>query len=306
MRRFGLFQELRKNWVLFLMLVPTLAFFIINCYLPMFGIYYAFTRFTFGKGLFGGEFVGFANFAYLFKSNTVWRLTANTLAYNFVFIVLGNFLQILVAVLLSLMTGKWYKKISQSVMLLPYFVSYVVVGTLAYNFFNYDYGMLNTLLKAWGFSPVDMYSNTTAFPFVIIFFQVWKGLGYGTIIYLAAILGIDTDLYEASGLDGANIFQQIRHITLPLLKPTFIILFLYAIGSILKGQFELFYQLVGMNGNLYATTDILDTYVYRALVGGSNFGMGTAAGVYQSVFGFVLIVVVNWCIKRKHPEYALF
>lgn len=306
MKKNGFLIEVKKNWELFLMLLPALAFFAINNYLPMFGIYYAFTRFNYGKGLFGSQFVGLDNFKYLFESNTILNITFNTVAYNFVFIVLGNFLQIFTAILISLMVGKGYKKISQSIMLLPYFVSFVVVGTLVYNFFNYDYGMLNTLLKSLHFSPVDIFNNARLFPIIIVGFNLWKGLGYGMIIYLAAILGIDTEIYEASYLDGANIFQQIRYVTLPLLKPTFIILFLYSIGSILKGQFELFYQLVGMNGNLFSTTDIIDTYVYRALIKGSNFGMGTAAGVYQSVFGFVLIMIVNTLIRRKNPEYALF
>ena len=306
MSKNGFLMEVKKNWVLFLMLLPAFVFFLFNNYLPMLGIYYAFTRFTYGKGLFGGQFVGFNNFKYLFESNTILSITFNTVAYNFVFIVLGNFLQIFTAVLISLMVGKWYKRAAQSIMLLPHFVSMVVVGVLAYNFFNYDYGMLNTLLKALHSQPVNVYSNTRLFPVIIVAFNLWKGLGYGMIIYLAAILGIDPEIYEASFLDGADVFQQIRYVTLPLLKPTFIILFLYSIGSILKGQFDLFYQLVGMNGVLFPTTDIIDTYVYRALLNGSNFGMGTAAGVYQSVFGFVLIVIVNAIIKRKTPEFSLF
>lgn len=306
MSKNGFLMEVKKNWVLFLMLLPAFVFFLFNNYLPMLGIYYAFTRFTYGKGLFGGQFVGFNNFKYLFESNTILSITFNTVAYNFVFIVLGNFLQIFTAVLISLMVGKWYKRAAQSIMLLPHFVSMVVVGVLAYNFFNYDYGMLNTLLKALHSQPVNVYSNTRLFPVIIVAFNLWKGLGYGMIIYLAAILGIDPEIYEASFLDGADVFQQIRYVTLPLLKPTFIILFLYSIGSILKGQFDLFYQLVGMNGVLFPTTDIIDTYVYRALLNGSNFGMGTAAGVYQSVFGFVLIVIVNAIIKKKTPEFSLF
>lgn len=306
MNKNGFLMEVKKNWVLFLMLLPAFVFFLFNNYLPMLGIYYAFTRFTYGKGLFGGQFVGFNNFKYLFESNTILSITFNTVAYNFVFIVLGNILQIFTAVLISLMVGKWYKRAAQSIMLLPHFVSMVVVGVLAYNFFNYDYGMLNTLLKALHFQPINVYSNTRLFPVIIVAFNLWKGLGYGMIIYLTAILGIDTEIYEASFLDGADVFQQIRYVTLPLLKPTFIILFLYSIGSILKGQFDLFYQLVGMNGVLFPTTDIIDTYVYRALLNGSNFGMGTAAGVYQSVFGFVLIVIVNAIIKRKTPEFSLF
>lgn len=299
-------NEMKKNWVLWVMLIPTFAFFFVNCYMPMFGIYYAFIKPEFGKGIFAGKFVGLDNFKFLFQTDTAWVITRNTILYNLVFIFVGNLLQVLFAVLISMMVGKWFKKAVQSVMLLPYFVSEVVVGTLSYNFFNYDYGILNTWLKSFGRAPQDLYNNPNVFPFVIIFFGLWKSLGYGTIIYLSSILGIDTELYEASNLDGANIFQQIRYITLPLLKPTFIIMLLYSLGNIMKGQFGLFYQLVGMNGQLFSTTDIIDTYVYRALMQGTNFGMSTAAGVYQSVFGFVLILITNTLVKRYHPDYALF
>ncbi len=302
----GVLQELKKNKVLFFMLTPTLIFFIINNYLPMVGIYYAFTKFDFRGGLFGSPFIGLKNFEFLYKSDTLINITKNTIEYNLIFIVIGNALQILTAVLLSLLIGKWFRKATQTLMFLPYFVSYVILSVLVYNLFNYEYGFINTFLKSFNIGPIDFYNTPGIWKFLIVIFYLWKWLGYGTVIYLAAILGISKDYYEAAEIDGANIFQQIRTITLPLLKPTFIILFLFSLGSIMKGQFELFYQMVGNNGNLYTTTDIIDTYVYRSLMVDFDIGMGTAAGLYQSLFGFILIMAVNYLVKRKNPEYALF
>lgn len=288
------------------MVAPTLLFFLINSYFPMIGIYYAFTRFSFKGGLFGSPFVGLSNFDFLFKSNVLLNLTKNTILYNLCFIFVGNILQIIAAILLSELIGRTFRKVTQTLMFLPYFVSYVILSVLVYNLFNYEYGFMNTFIKSMNGQPYDFYNNPAIWPFLITAFFVWKQLGYGTVIYLATILGISKEYYEAADIDGANIFQKIRHITLPLLKPTFIILVLFALGGIMRGQFELFYQMVGTNGVLYSVTDIIDTYVYRSLVSDFDIGMGTAAGLYQSVFGFVLIVTVNFIIKKKNPEYALF
>lgn len=306
MKKKGFLYELKKNKILFLMLLPTILFFLVNNYFPMVGIYYAFTRYDFIGGLFGSQFIGFKNFEFLFKSNVIWDITRNTVLYNLIFIFVGNAMQIFAAILLSRMAGKWFKKITQSLMFMPYFVSYVILSVLVYNLFNYEYGLINTFLTSLGMEPFDFYNTASFWPGLITVFYMWKWLGYGMVIYLATILGISGEYYEAAELDGANALQQVRYITLPLIKPTFIILLLFALGNIMKGQFELFYQMVGNNGNLYATTDIIDTYVYRSLMTDFDIGMGTAAGLYQSVFGFVLIVTVNYLVKRKNPEYALF
>ena len=306
MQKHGVINELKKNRVLFLMLSPTLLFFIINNYFPMIGIYYAFTRFNFKGGLFHSPFVGMANFDFLFKSNVLFNLTKNTILYNLAFIIIGNVLQLFTAILLSELIGRAFRKVTQTLMFLPYFVSYVILSVLVYNLFNYEYGFANTFLKSLNILSYDFYNNPKIWPFLIIIFYLWKWIGYGTVIYLATILGISKEYYEAAEIDGASIFQQIRHITVPLARPTFIIMLLFALGSIMKGQFELFYQMIGSNGVLFNVTDILDTYVYRSLVSDFDIGMGTAAGLYQSVFGFVLIMVVNTIIKKKNPEYALF
>ena len=306
MQNRGFIYELKKNKVLFLMLSPALLFFIINNYFPMIGIYFAFTRFNFKGGLYGSPFVGMDNFNFLFKSNVLFNLTKNTILYNLAFIIIGNVLQVLTAILLSELIGRVFRRVTQTLMFLPYFVSYVILSVLVYNLFNYEYGFINTFLKFINVFPYDFYNNPKIWPFLIVIFYLWKWIGYGTVIYLATILGISKEYYEAAEIDGASIFQQIRHITIPLVKPTFIIMFLFALGSIMKGQFELFYQMVGTNGVLFNVTDILDTYVYRSLMSDFDIGMGTAAGLYQSVFGFVLIMVVNTIIKKKNPEYALF
>lgn len=302
----GLWGELKKNWILFLMLVPTFLYFLINNYLPMVGVYYAFTNFNFRDGLWASPFVGMRNFEFLFKAD-LWRLTRNTVLYNIVFITLGNVLQIFFAILVSQAAVKWFKKTSQTLMFMPYFVSFVILRVIVYNLFEYQYGVVNSIITALGGSRIDFYNTPSYWPFLITIFHIWKGIGYGMVVYLATIMGIDSELYDAAKVDGANVFQQIRYITLPQLKPTFIILLLYALGGIMKGQFELFYQMVGNNGVLFNITDIIDTYVYRiAMTQPLNMGLGTAAGLYQSVFGFVLVVAVNWVVKKKNDEYALF
>ncbi|MEK4107642.1 ABC transporter permease subunit [Paenibacillus sp. FSL R5-0636] len=291
---------------MFLMLLPTLIFFLVNSYFPMVGIYYAFTQFDFNSSMFNSKFVGLQNFEFLWRSGTLVKLTMNTIGYNIAFIVLGNVLAIVCAILLSELNGKWFKKISQSVMFLPYFVSFVILSVIVYNLFNYDSGFLNTILTQFGLDPVDVYSKPWAWIFLIIIFYLWKNLGYSMVIYLAAITGISDEYYEAAKIDGANIFQRIWYITVPMLKSTFVVLLLFALGSIMKGQFDLFYQLIGNNGLLYNTTDILDTYVYRSLKVTFDVGMATAAGVYQSLFGFVLIMTVNYIIRKINDDYALF
>ena len=306
MTKQGFFHEVKKNRVLFLMLTPAILYFLIFRYIPMGGIYLAFTRFNYVDGIFGSPFVGMNNFRFLYISGALWTITRNTILYNIAFLIVGNVCQIAVAIFISEIVGRYFKKITQTLMFLPYFVSFVLVGLIVYSILNYETGLLNSILRSFGAGPVDIYGNITAWPFILVMFNTWKGLGYGSVIYLAAIMGIDREMYEAARIDGANIFKQIRYITLPMLKPTFIILVLLQLGNILRGQFELFYQIVGNNGTLFRVTDIIDTYVFRALVNNFDIGMGTAVGLYQSFFGFLLIITVNWIVKKVAPDYALF
>ena len=303
------FREISKKKVLYLMILPAIAFFMLFSYVPLVGIYYAFTNYNYAGGLFGSPFVGLANFRYFFNggfNSPVWMLTRNTVLYNLIFIFLGNILQCGIAIILTEIPGRIFKRFSQSAMLLPHFVSFVIVGTIAYNIFNYEFGSLNTLLKAMGMEPVNLYATPQAWPFILTFFNIWKGLGYGTVIYLSAIMGIDQEIYEAARIDGCDIFKEVRHMTLPLLKPTFIMLVLFALGGIMRGQFELFYQLIGRNGQLFPYTDIIDTYIYRSLNINFNIGLSTAAGLYQSIFGLITVLVSNAIIRKTNPDSALF
>lgn len=302
----GFFTEFRRNWILFLMLLPTFIFFMINAYLPMIGVYFGFTAFNFRDGLWASPFVGFKNFEHLFKAD-LFKLTRNTILYNLVFIGVGNVLQVIFAIFVSHITVRWLKRVSQTLMFMPYFVSFVILKVLVYNLFQYETGSINSLLVSLGMERIDFYNTPAYWPFLITLFYLWKNLGYGMVVYLATITGISDEYYEAAKIDGANIFQQIRYITLPHVKPTFIILLLYALGSIMKGQFELFYQLVGTNGLLYNITDIFDTYVYRiSTTQPLNIGIGTAAGLYQAIFGFVTIMVTNYFVKKRNEDFALF
>lgn len=299
-------KELKTNKVLFIMLIPAILYFFVNNYLPIVGIYFAFTKFNFSGGLFGSPFCGMENFRFLWESGKLTMLTVNTICYNIAFILCGNVLQIVCAILLSRIGSKYFRKITQSVMFLPYFVSYVILNVIVYNLFNYDVGFLNGVIRSMGGAPFDAYNTPGVWPVLMVIFYLWKQVGYGTVIYLATITSIDPELYEAAEIDGATVFQQIRYITVPLLLPTFITLLLFSLGSIMKGQFDLFYQVVGNNGVLYSVTDIMDTFVYRSLKQDFDVGMSTAAGLYQSVFGFIVIMVTNTLIKRSHPEQALF
>ena len=237
----------------------------------------------------------------------MWLLTRNTILYNLAFIILGNALQIFVAILSNEVKNKLFKKVAQTIMFLPYFISAVLVGLLAFNILNYDFGFLNSVIKFFGGDPIKVYSMPNAWWLIIVLVNLWQGTGYGSIVYFASICGIDSSIVEASEVDGANILQRIRYIILPSLKPTAIILFLFAIGGIMKGNFGLFYNLVGSsNSMLFPTTDIIETYVYRTLMNNFNFANSAAVGLYQSVFGFALVMFCNWVVKKIDEEYALF
>lgn len=298
---------LKKNKTLILMCLPAIIFFFIFSYIPMPGLYIAFINYNYALGIFKSPFVGLSNFKFLFLSGDLLRLTRNTVLYNLGFILCGNIFQIMLAIFLNEIGLKYYRKISQTIILLPYFISYVLVGLIAYNFLNYDYGVLNHFLKAIGQKPIEAYSNPDIWPFIIIATHLWKNAGYGSVIYFAAITNIDPEIIESSLIDGANAFQKIRYIILPLLKPTFVILLLFSLGGILRGDFGLFYNLVGSNNALlFQKTDIIETFVFRSLVNNFNFSLGSAVSLYQSVFGFMIVMFANWLIKKIEPEYSLF
>lgn len=299
-------KELRRKKILCLMLLPTIIYFIVFSYIPMPGAYVAFVDYNFGKGIFRSKFVGLKNFEFLIKTGDLWRITKNTFLYNLAFLAIGNIVQIAFAIMISEVRNKWFKKVSQSVILLPYFISMVIVGFFAYNIFNYQYGFANSMLTSLGFERHDFYSDQGIWKYIIVFFNVWHGAGYGMIVYMASITGISNDIYEAAQLDGATLGQKIRYITIPLLKPTFILLFLFGLGGILKGSFDLFYNLIGNNSVLFPQTDIIDTFVFRSLLGQFNFSQGAAVGFYQSIFGLIFVLAINALVKKIEPESALF
>ena len=295
-----------NNRTLILMCLPAIIFFFVFSYVPLPGLYLAFVRYNYADGMLRSPFVGFQNFRFLWMTGDLLRITRNTVLYNFAFIAFGNIMMITVAVLMNELRSKSFRKISQTLMFLPYFISYVLVGLFVYNILNYEYGTLNAIISALGGETVQTYSNVGIWKYVIVFTHLWKETGYGSIIYFAAIMGLSAEMYEAAEIDGASAIQRIRFITLPCLKPTFIILLLFALGGVLKGNFGLFFNLIGYNSLLYPSTDIIETFVFRALMVNFNFSTGTAVGLFQSFFGFTLVMTVNWIIRRIEPEYALF
>lgn len=288
------------------MLAPTILYMIVYFYIPMPGVYIAFVNYNLNKGIFGSKFVGFKNFEFLITNGDLWRITRNTLLYNLVFIFLGNFIQMIFAVLISELCCKWFKKLSQSIILLPTFMSMVIVGVFTYNLFNYDYGFINSVISSLGFEKIDFYSDPYVWKYIIVAFKLWAGTGYGMIIYLAAIAGFSQEIFEAAKIDGASDWGKLRYITLPMLKPTFVLLILFALGGVLKGSFDLFYNIIGNNSLLYPQTDIIDTYVVRSLIGQFNFTLGSAVGFYQSVFGLIFVLIVNFIVRKVEPDSALF
>lgn len=298
--------DLSHNRTKWLMLLPAAVAVILMCYIPMAGIVLAFKEYNYHDGIFGSPWVGLENFRYFFQSGKAFTTTRNTILYNIAFHFVNTFLEIVCAILLSELAGKWFKRITQSVMFLPYFISWVVVGAFIYNMLNYEFGAVNTLLRQLGMEPVDIYSKKALWPFILVAASAFKSVGYGTVMYLASIMNIDGQLFEAADLDGANMWQKIKYITLPCIRPTVVILFLLAIGTIMKGDFQMFWQVTGNNPMVLDVTDVIDTYVTRSLLNLQEFGMTSAAGLYQSVFSFILVLIANRIVKKVEPDYALF
>lgn len=300
------FRNVKKSRTLLLMCLPAVLFFIAFSYAPLPGIYVAFVRYNYRDGIFGSQFIGLDNFEFLINSGKLMELTKNTILYNLAFIFLGNAVAIFLAILLNEMQSKWFKKVSQTMMFLPYFISHVLVGLLVYNILNYDTGFVNVILTKLGLERWAPYSDPNVWPILIVIVQLWQTTGYNSVVYFASICGIDAEIIEAARVDGANAFQKIRYIILPSLKGTVIILLLMAMGGIVKGNFGLFYNLVGNNPLLHPTTDIIDTYVYRATIVDFNFSTASVVGLYQSIIGFLMVLGCNWVVKKIDPDYSLF
>lgn len=302
------FSEILKNKYLYLLMLPGILFFLIFNYLPMAGLTIAFLDYNPLAGLYGlkSEFVGLANFDFFFTSNDWLVVTFNTLFLNSLFIVTGIFVQILMAVGLNEIGGKYYKKITQSFMFLPNFLSWTVVSVFATALFATDEGVINHLAGLLGLPAVNFYQDASVWPTLLVLLRLWKSAGFGTVIYLSTITGIDQEIYEAARIDGASRFQSILYITLPMLRTTTIMLFILSVGNIFYGDFGMIYALVGDNPLLRPTTDVIDTFVYRALRYNNDIGMSSAIGLFQSVLGFIMVVSANAITRKIDKNSALF
>ena len=302
------FHELKKSRTLLLMLLPAAVTIFIFAYLPMGGMILAFKNFNYKDGIWGSPWTKgiFDNFKFFFLSGKAFSVTANTFLYNLSFIAVNTFFAVLFAVILSEAGNKYFKKLTQSAIFLPYFVSWVIVGTIAYNLLNYENGVVNGILGMLGLEPVNIYANGPAWRIIIVLFNAWKSVGYSMVVYLAAVTGVDMQLHESAKIDGANIFQRVRHVTFPAILPTVVTMVLLDVSKIFRGNLDLFYQLVGKNGALYDSTDVIDTFVFSSLLETSDIGMAASAGFYQSILCFVTIMLVNGIVKRVQSDYALF
>ena len=297
--------KLKRFIPIYIMMLPGLIYLFINNYMPLPGLVIAFKQYNAKFGIFGSKFIGFKNFEYLFKTSDAWVITRNTILYNVAFIIVNTVMAIMVAVILSELNGK-RKKVYQSVILLPNLISSVIIGYLVFAFFSIENGFANnTILPLLGKEPIDWYSEPKYWPFIIIFVSAWKSIGYNCIVYLATIMGFDRSYYESALVDGATRWKQFTYITLPLLKPTIIMLTLMAVGRIFYSDFGLFYQVPMNQGALYSVTNTIDTYVYRGLLQLGNISMSAAAGLYQSIVGFILVLGANMLVRKFDKDSAL-
>lgn len=296
-----------RYWPMYIMLLPGFFYLVINNYIPMAGIVVAFKQYNVRDGIYRSPSVGLKNFAFLFKTNDAWLITRNTILYNLAFIALDVVLAVAVAIILNEIVSKKAKQAYQTVILIPFLISMVVVSYLVFAFLSNGTGFVNqSVLPALGLTSVDWYNQARYWPFLLIFVHIWKALGYNCILYYATICGIDHSLYEAAAVDGANRWQRIRNVTLPCLRSTVIILVLMNLGNIFRSDFGLFYQVPMNSGALLETTNTIDTYVYRGLMQTNNIGMSSAAGVYQSVVGCILVLTANLIVRRIDGESSLF
>ena len=301
----------KANWraqlPLLLMTVPGMLYLFINNYIPICGLFIAFKDIDYSKGIFKSDWNGFENFKYLFRTEDAFIITRNTILYNLTFIILNVVICVAVAVMLSEVSKKFMMKFYQTALLLPHLISIIIIAYIAYAFLNSDTGFINhSIQEAMGRDPVNFYADPKYWPFILVIVQVWKTMGYTSIIYFSAILGIDRSLYEAAVVDGAGKMKQIFYITLPLLRPTIITMVLMNVGRIFYSDFGLFLQVPMNQGALFNVTNTIDTYVYRALLLNNDIGMASAAGLYQSIVGFLLVLGANLLVRKMDPENALF
>ena len=298
---------LKEDWPLYLMMLPALLYLLINNYIPMAGMVIAFKKLNFAKGIWASPWAGLKNFKFLFASKDAWIITRNTLLYNVAFILVNMVVGIAIAILITEVRNTKLKKIYQSAILLPFLMSMVILSYIVYALLSAENGLVNnSILPLFHIDPIQWYQKPKYWPAVLIIANCWKGVGYGCLIYIASLIGIDPSFYEAARLDGASKWQEITKITLPSLVPTIITLLLLSIGRIFYSDFGLFYQVPMNSGVLFPTTNVIDTYVYRALIEQGNISMSSAAGVYQSLVGFCVVMLSNWIVRRVDKDQALF
>ena len=309
LKKKGFVYEVKKNWMLLLMLTPATLFFIIFNYIPMTGVIMAFNNFRMDRGIWRSPWAGLANFQFFFRSGEALRLTTLTVGYNLAFIATGLFWSVLLALVLSELKGKLFKRVTHSVIFLPHFISWVVIAFMAFNLTSLRFGVINTILADLGRNPIDFNMSPGIWRWLIVVFSNWRGVGFGSIIYLAVLTGISPEYYEAAQVDGATLWQRMRHISIPFLRPTIGILLLMSVSGVFRGGGDMFYQLIGPNPFLSRYVDVIDAYLLRQLINPLavvNFSMLTAVGLFQQFSGFVLIMVVNGIVRKINKDGALF
>lgn len=296
----------KSNFELLILSIPAVILLIAFNYIPMFGIIVAFKDYRYDKGFWGSEWAGLKNFDFFFTSQDAWRVTRNTLGLNALFIIVGISVSIAFAIMLNEITKRIFVKFYQTTMFFPYFLSWVVVSYMLFAFLNEKYGMLSSLLRDIGIETPSWYTEPAYWPAILVLAYIWKNVGYYSIIFYAGIMGIENEYYEAAAIDGATKTQMIRKITIPLLTPLITVITLLQIGRIFYADFGMFYFLPQDIGMLYPVTDVLDTYVYRALRKTGEIGMASAAGFYQAVVGLLLVSATNYLVRKFNKENALF
>ena len=297
----------KEDISLYVMAAPSVIYLLIFSYVPMLGLLIAFQNYNNSVGIFGSPFIGMKNFEYLFSTTDAFIITRNTVLYNLMFILVNISVAIVMAIMLSMLRVQKTAKVIQTVYMMPYFLSYAVINIIVYAFLDRGYGFINALMKMLELpAKTDWYQQLSLWPPLLVFVNAWRGAGYQTVLFLAVISGISRDYYEAAVLDGASKFQQARYITIPQLRFVVGILVIMSMANIFRGDFGLFYVVTRNTGRIYPVTDVIDTYIYRSLTRMNNVGMSTAAGLYQSLVGLVLVIIVNKIVNRIDPESAMF
>ncbi|MCL2410361.1 MAG: ABC transporter permease subunit [Treponema sp.] len=306
MRQKGSFSaEMKKNGALYLLTIPGILFFLIFSYIPMGGLIIAFQDFNIVRGIFGSEFAGFANFRFLFVNDTVFRVMLNTLYLNILFIVFTTSFAVMLAIMFSEITHRSFKRITQTISILPFFISWAVIALFLRSFLQSDGGIITMLLRARGVD-IDFYSTPEVWRFVLVVTRIWQGAGHMAIVYIASITGMNTEIFEAARIDGASRLQIIFRITIPHLRPVIILMTLFSVGRIFYGDFGMIFGIVQDNAMLFSTTDVIDTFVFRMLRSMADYGMATAVGMLQSIFGLIFVYTANRIARKLEPASAIF